>query len=253
MQPVVRNQLLLGGLAVLLACATSTTVAAPQEHIPVRHDWKQTFKQPYFFKEEGIPYFEYFGNTLPSQEFIRLSPSLHGMKGAIWAKEPNQHEEWIVEFSVNVFGRHLHGGDGLAFWYAKDRGQLGPVYGSKDSWEGLMVALDTYDKRDARANTFVLGMLNHNNFEYAKAEHPMSHILSGCFREYRNLKEPLNVRVMYANETVTVSVDNINSGENYQPCFEAEHVKLPTGYYFGVSAASSHDEADDHDILSFDT
>ncbi|KAI9593586.1 legume-like lectin [Syncephalis fuscata] len=226
---------------VLMAWWTATAYATPPEKVPVRHDWKQTFKKPYFV-EDTIPYFEYFENTLPSVDFIRLSPSLKGMKGAIWAKEPNPHKEWIVEFSVNVFGRHLHGGDGMAFWYTKDRGQMGPVYGSKDSWEGLMVALDTYDKRDLRTNTFVLGMLNHNNLEYSKVEHPMSYILSGCFREYRNLKAPLKVRVTYANRTINIDVDNINEGGNYQPCFESENVDLPTGYYFGMSAASSHDE-----------
>ena len=110
---------------------------------------------------------------------------------------------------------------------------MGPVYGSKDSWNGLMVALDTYDKRDdvswrqpadsgrrtgdgfmratliagrsQRSNTFVLGLMNHGNLEYSTAKHPMSHILSGCFREYRNLKAPVKVRVMYANQTVFVS------------------------------------------------
>jgi mannose-binding lectin 1 len=28
------------------------------------------------------------------------------------------------------------GGEGLAIWYAKERGVEGPVYGSKDKWQG---------------------------------------------------------------------------------------------------------------------
>lgn len=37
----------------------------------------------------------------------------------------------------------MHGGRGLAFWYAKENNEPGPVFGSKDKWDGLSVWLDS--------------------------------------------------------------------------------------------------------------
>ena len=44
-------------------------------------------------------------------------------------------------------GNNLHGGRGLAFWYAKDPKETGPVFGSKDKWDGLSVWLDSANPR----------------------------------------------------------------------------------------------------------
>jgi hypothetical protein len=45
--------------------------------------------------------------------------------------------------AFRVKGNHMHGGRGLAFWYAKDSKESGPVFGSKDKWDGLSVWLDS--------------------------------------------------------------------------------------------------------------
>jgi lectin, mannose-binding 1 len=50
---------------------------------------------------------------------------------------------------------------------------------------------------------------------------------------------------------VQVSLDTTGKGTEYQLCAEVDHVTLPTGYYFGVSA-STGGLADDHDLLGLD-
>lgn len=45
--------------------------------------------------------------------------------------------------AFRVTGNHMHGGRGLAFWYAKEPKETGPVFGSKDKWDGLSVWLDS--------------------------------------------------------------------------------------------------------------
>lgn len=78
-----------------------------------------------------------------ADDFIRLSPSIPGARGYIWSEIPNPYEEWEVEVGFKVTGQHLHGGRGLAFWYTKDKSEVGPVFGSKDKWDGLSVWLDS--------------------------------------------------------------------------------------------------------------
>lgn len=78
-----------------------------------------------------------------SDDFIRLSPSVPNTKGFIWSEIPNPYEAWEVEIAFKVTGNNMHGGRGLAFWYTKDREESGPVFGSKDQWDGLSVWLDS--------------------------------------------------------------------------------------------------------------
>lgn len=45
----------------------------------------------------------------------------------------------------------LHG-DGMAFWYVKERNALGPIFGSKDYFQGLAIFLDTYSNHNGAHN-----------------------------------------------------------------------------------------------------
>ena len=49
----------------------------------------------------------------------------------------------IVTFRLGGGGRI--GGDGLALWFVKEPGVLGPVFGSKDNWNGIGIVVDSYD------------------------------------------------------------------------------------------------------------
>lgn len=49
----------------------------------------------------------------------------------------------------------MNGGRGLAFWYTKESKQTGPVFGSKDKWDGLSVWLDSANPRVSLVMQFV--------------------------------------------------------------------------------------------------
>lgn len=61
--------------------------------------------------------------------------------------------DWEVILTLNVHGStgELFG-DGLAFWFTKDRNQLGPVFGGMDHFTGLGVFLDTYSNHNGPHN-----------------------------------------------------------------------------------------------------
>lgn len=67
--------------------------------------------------------------------------------------QPLKARDWEVVLTFNVHGStgDLHG-DGFAFWYTKDRNQLGPVFGYKDYFQGLGIFLDTYSNQNGPHN-----------------------------------------------------------------------------------------------------
>lgn len=55
--------------------------------------------------------------------------------------------EVVIQFQVHGQGKHLFG-DGFAFWYTKEKGQVGSVFGSKDFFTGLGIFFDTYSNHN---------------------------------------------------------------------------------------------------------
>ena len=53
-----------------------------------------------------------------------------------------------------------------------------------------------------------------------------------------------------ANDFLLILVKtNVNNADNFEECFSVSGIELPTGYYFGLSAATG-DLSDNHDIIS---
>lgn len=84
-----------------------------------------------------------------------------------------------VDFSIKGEG-NLHG-DGLAMWLVKDRATPGPVFGSKDKFEGLGIFIDTY-KNGRKGVTFplVMAMVGDGNTEYDAAHDGKANELASC-------------------------------------------------------------------------
>jgi hypothetical protein len=100
-----------------------------------------------------IPYWNYVGNTVVSNKFIRLTADVQSQKGAIWNMVPVQFTDWEmqVQFKISGHGRDLFG-DGLAIWYAKEPNVLGDVFGYKNYFHGLAIFLDTYSNHNGQHN-----------------------------------------------------------------------------------------------------
>lgn len=59
-----------------------------------------------------------------------------------------------MQFKVHGRGKELFG-DGLALWYVRERMQPGPVFGSKDLFQGLAIILDTYSNHNGAHNVSI--------------------------------------------------------------------------------------------------
>jgi len=63
--------------------------------------------------------------------------------------------EIIVQFKNYGKGKNMFG-DGFAFWYVKEKTQLGPVFGSKDYFHGLAIFFDTYNNKNRLHNVSII-------------------------------------------------------------------------------------------------
>nr|CAG4635504.1 EOG090X07L3 [Artemia franciscana] len=156
-----------------------------------------------------------------------------------------------VQFKVSGKGKDLFG-DGFMIWYTKDRMEGGPVFGSKDFFTGLAISVDTYSNQNGPHNhqhPYISAMLNNGSKKYDHDKDGTHLQLAGCETKIRNLKHDTFIAINYENDVLKVFTD-VEGKNGWKPCLEVPGVKLPTGYYFGVSAVTG-ELSDNHDLISF--
>ncbi|ORY53585.1 hypothetical protein BCR33DRAFT_760983 [Rhizoclosmatium globosum] len=223
-----------------------------------RYDYKQSLKKPFFVfpnHETGnkIPFYDFSGDALVTNDYVRLTPSLPNQSGALWREEPNQHKEFQIHFAFRASGRGYAGGEGLALWYTANKGVKGDVMGAQDFFKGLGLIFSTSSRKDNRFSPYIYAVLNDGTKQIASRTPQTHEILGGCMRDYRNTPHPVWVRVTYKRRQLRVDVDLYKDGYKFEECFRAKDVDLPPGYYFGATAKTgAHDVFDDHDVLGLE-
>lgn len=96
---------------------------------------------------------------------------------------------------------------------------------------------------------YISAMINNGTLTYDHDRDGTLTQLAGCEAKFRNVDHNTYLSIRYVDETLTVMTDLDNKHE-WKQCFEAKNVKLPTGYFFGMSATTG-DLSDNHDIISF--
>jgi len=246
------------GLLVLLVTSACVLVAGQGVH--KRFEYKYSFKPPYLAQKDGsVPFFEYSGNAIASEESVRITPSLRSQKGMIWSREATNFDWWEVELTFRVTGRGRIGADGLAFWYSVSKGVEPPagashVYGSNDQWIGLGIFFDSFDNDNKHNNPYIMGMTNDGTKQFDHQNDGSTQQLAGCLRDFRNKPFPVKAKIEYFKNTLTVLFHNgmSNNDKDYEMCIRSENVILPKNGHFGVSAATGG-LADDHDVLKLVT
>ncbi|PNF16039.1 Vesicular integral-membrane protein VIP36 [Cryptotermes secundus] len=158
--------------------------------------------------------------------------------------------ELQVHFKVHGKGKELYG-DGFVIWYAKDRMVAGAVFGNMDYFQGLAVILDTYSNHNGPHNhqhPYISAMINNGSLHYDHDRDGTHTQLAGCEAKFRNLDHDTHIAIRYERDTLTVSTD-IENKAAWKECLSVQGVRLPTGYYFGMTAATG-DLSDIHDIMS---
>lgn len=92
---------------------------------------------------------------------------------------------------------------------------------------------------------YIRGFLNDGSTEY-KSHHSVDSLAFGhCSYSYRNLGRPSRIAIRQSPSSFSVDVDG-------HRCFDSSKIKMPLGYYFGVSAASA-ENPDSFEVFKFVT
>lgn len=208
--------------------------------------------QPYHGNGMDIPFWSFGGNTVVTSNYVRLTPDRQSKKGSIWNTYPTRMHNWemVLHFQVHGQAKSLFG-DGFAVWYTKEHGEMGSVFGNRDYFTGMAVFFDTYSNHNgehSHEHPYISAMVNNGSIHYDHDRDGTHSQVSGCTCYFRNSKQDTFVMISYINRQVVV-MTNIGDSEEWKLCFSTEDVDLPTGYYFGVTAATG-DLADNHDVIS---
>ncbi|PFX22367.1 protein ERGIC-53-like [Stylophora pistillata] len=244
----------LSNLGFLLFLFRLSVASVPGER-HVKFQYKHSFKGPHLVNRDGaIPFWNHGGSAIPSDDQIRLTPSMTNKKGYAWTKSTFPHEWWEVEVALKVTGRGRLGGDGVAIWFTETAGTEGPAFGNINTWKGLGVFLDSFDNDQQGNNPFISVMLNDGNQIYDHNKDGQDLQRGGCLRDFRNRPNPVRLRIRYYENVLTVWVHMgmTPKPEDFELCTRLENISLAKNGFFGVSAATGG-LADDHDVLSFIT
>ncbi|KAJ8338481.1 hypothetical protein SKAU_G00374470 [Synaphobranchus kaupii] len=267
LRTVVSISLLVGFSSISLVHADITD--GNSEHLKREH----SLMKPY----QGVgtsssSQWDFWGSTLVTSQYIRLTPDERSKRGSIWNTVPCFLKDWEMHIQFKVHGsgkKNLHG-DGLALWYTRERLQSGPVFGNQDHFVGLAIFVDTFrpvfgsnanfhglaifidtypnDESSDRTFPYISAMINNGTVPYDHGKDGRMTELGGCSVEIRNKDHDTYLAIRYSKGRLTVMVD-IEDKNEWKECIDIGGVRLPTGYYFGGSSATG-DLSDNHDIIS---
>uniref|UniRef100_A0A4W5RIP2 Lectin, mannose-binding 2 n=1 Tax=Hucho hucho TaxID=62062 RepID=A0A4W5RIP2_9TELE len=196
---------------------------------------------------------DFSGSTLVTSSYVRLTPDERSKQGSIWNTVPVYLKDWEMHVQYKIHGsgkKNLHG-DGIAIWYTKERLHPGPVFGNQDKFVGLALFVDTF-RNDLhgmdRSFPYISAMVNNGSLPYNHGNDGRNSELGGCSSEIRNKDHDTYLAIRYSKGRLTVMID-IDDKNEWKECIDIGGVRLPTGYYFGASAATG-DLSDNHDIIS---
>ncbi|KAH8595040.1 concanavalin A-like lectin/glucanase domain-containing protein [Bisporella sp. PMI_857] len=193
---------------------------------------------------KAVPHWHLLGSDWPpeilSNKLVLTPPAPGQQRGAAWAEKPLLYSQWTADIDFRASGPERGGGN-LQIWYtAQGREQIGTssIY-TVGKFDGLALVIDQY----AGSGGFIRGFLNDGSTEY-KAHHSVDSLAFGhCEYSYRNLGRPSRVAIKQSADKFSVEVDG-------KLCFDSTKIKLPIGYNFGLTAAST-ENADSFEVFKF--
>ncbi|KAI5302633.1 hypothetical protein KEM56_000502, partial [Ascosphaera pollenicola] len=174
---------------------------------------------------------------------VVLTPPYPGQRrGAIWTEEPVQTSDWTVDLEFRANGDVERGAGSLQLWYVQDKTKVGAnsIY-SVGQWDGFSLVFDVHGGKSGS----VRGFLSDGTTPYVTHPSVDSLAFGHCEYPYRNLGRPSQIQIKHSQTGLEVHIDG-------QWCFASPKIQLPSGYIFGVSAASA-DVPDSFEVFKFAT
>jgi len=206
-----------------------------------------SFKSPFFLVSGSISYWTIGGSAVITEDYVRLTSSEKSVWGSIWNSKPVSFSAWEVELQLKIGSPSNLGADGLGFWYVRNPGRSGSVFGGEDHWDGLAVLFDTFDNDGLGDNPYIGVYKNDGNRSYPNDKDGKPNELGGCKCYYRNYD--FRVKITYVERTLQILT---KISDDWNLCTKVNNVILRPGYYFGLTAATGG-LSDNHDVYRFET
>ncbi|KAH7144559.1 concanavalin A-like lectin/glucanase domain-containing protein [Dactylonectria estremocensis] len=160
---------------------------------------------------------------------IILTPLAPGnQRGAVWSQQSLQRSQWIADVDFRANGPDRGGGN-LNVWLV--RGGPGTVGSSSiytvGKFDGFALVLD----KQGSQGGIIRGYLNDGTTDYSSKQRVEELAFGHCPYAYRNLGRPSQIKLRQTSSSFRVEIDG-------QLCFETTKFSIPTGYQFGVTAAT---------------
>lgn len=189
-----------------------------------------------------------------TDKYVRLTADRPSRMGYIWSRVPLTATNWEIEIEFQIHGTasgNLHG-DGMAMWLIRERAKPGPVFGSKDKFEGLGIFFDTYkNNRPGTVFPYVMAMYGDGKTAYDKNNDGKANEFAGCSaRGIRGGSVPTKARLTYFQDKSLKLELQYKQEDQWILCFEKEDPPvIPSVAYLGFSAETG-ELSDNHDIIS---
>ncbi|KAJ3508412.1 hypothetical protein NLJ89_g5768 [Agrocybe chaxingu] len=171
--------------------------------------------------------------------------------GWLWSRLALTPSNFVIEIEFKVSGDSSHlFGDGLAIWLTQDRAQPGPVFGSKDEFNGLGIFLDTYaNARHTYAFPRIVAVLGDGKTKYDYASDGDTQAIGACSANFRRTNVATKLKVTYVRDAFLDLKIQYKAWDDWTDCFYLEKVALPQNPFLGFSAMTG-DVSDAHDIIT---
>lgn len=166
-----------------------------------------------------------------SNKVILTPVSIGNQRGAIWSTASLQEPEWVADVEFRANGPERGSGN-LNIWLVdsgEQRVGSNSVY-TVGKFEGLAIVVDAHSGSAGMLRAF----LNDGSIDYGARPNVDGLAFGHCLFAYRNLGRPAQIKLRHTRDSFKVEIDGRN-------CFESDKVSLPTGYNFGVTAATPAD------------
>lgn len=210
---------------------------------------------PYVDSTLQSKYWDYGGDTIiDTNRHIRLTQDKPHQIGWLWSRFPIIVSSFEVTFEFKIDGHaSTTYGDGLAMWLTQERATSGPVFGSKDYFNGLGIFFDTFaNVRHPYSFPRIMAMQGNGVESYKASKDGAGQELAGCSFDVRRASVATMARLTYVKGVFLELKVQYEDWDEWESCFKVEDFKLPANTYLGFSALTG-DLSDAHDIVSVST
>jgi len=171
--------------------------------------------------------------------------------GWLWSRLALTASNYVIEVEFKISGDPSHlFGDGMAMWITKERAQEGPIFGNKETFEGLGIMLDTYaNERHSYGFPRIIGVMLDGKTKYDWHHDGDSQALGGCSVNFRRTNVATKLKVSYVKGSFLDVKIQYKAWDDWTDCFNVPNITLPTNPFIGFSAMTG-DVSDAHDIIS---